>query len=258
MLRASRRLGCSARRGLVGPTRSLSAAAEASGWGPVTAAAGALETLHSATGLPWWLSLALGTLCARTALVPLAVQQARAGAGLAASLAAARSRGVDMRSPRALAAFLRSERAGGGVVPPHPAWTLAAPLAQLPVLVTGLMAVRRLALQPGLGLEEGGAAWVVDLTLPAVDLGALEAPLGPWGAALPALSAAIMFLNLQLSLGVVAGRDAPPLLRERPTRPSRLPALTPLAGHYKLAAEWLMVPMLIAGLTLPQAVFAYW
>ena len=30
------------------------------------------------------------------------------------------------------------------------------------------------------------------------------------------------------------------------------------AGHIKLAAEWLMVPMLVAGLTLPQAVFAYW
>lgn len=30
------------------------------------------------------------------------------------------------------------------------------------------------------------------------------------------------------------------------------------AGHYKLFLEWLMVPSLAAGLTLPQAVFCYW
>ena len=32
----------------------------------------------------------------------------------------------------------------------------------------------------------------------------------------------------------------------------------PSPGHYKLFLEWLMVPSLAAGLTLPQAVFCYW
>ncbi len=31
-----------------------------------------------------------------------------------------------------------------------------------------------------------------------------------------------------------------------------------LLGNYKLALEWLLLPTLLAGLTLPHAVFAYW
>ena len=61
-----------------------------------------------------------------------------------------------------------------------------------------------------------GLAVTISVAMPIIIASVLL--LGPWGAALPALSAAIMFANLQLSMGGVAGRDAPPLIRERPHR----------------------------------------
>ncbi len=71
--------------------------------------------------------------------------------------------------------FHQLRRAAGA---PHPVWVLASPLAQLPVFVTAMAAVRTMSLDGWPGFSEGGAAWFQDLTLPAVDLGSLVAPMG--------------------------------------------------------------------------------
>jgi YidC/Oxa1 family membrane protein insertase len=185
----------------------------------------------------------------RAALAPLALAQARASAGVGAALAAARASGADVATPRAVAAALAAHRAAAPPASraPHPAWIIAAPLAQIPVFVTALLAVRRLALAPGSPLHAGGAAWAADLTLPALDAASWSAPMGAAGAALPAAATLLMFANIQAAFGSGAsggGSAAPP-----PTR---------MMGNYKLALEWLLLPTLLAGLSLPHAVFAYW
>ena len=120
---------------------------------------------------------------------------------------------------------------------PHPAWLVAAPLVHIPVLATALMAVRRLTLEGGRGLDAGGALWFPDLTAPALDLAALATPMGPAGAVLPAAACGLYFANVQLSLGRA---DAGWLL------------------GFRTALEWLAVPLLLAGLQLPHGVLCYW
>ena len=107
----------------------------------------------------------------------------------------------------------------------------------IPVLATALMAVRRLTLEGGRGLDAGGALWFPDLTAPALDLAALATPMGPAGAVLPAAACGLYFANVQLSLGRA---DAGWLLGLR------------------TALEWLAVPLLLAGLQLPHGVLCYW
>jgi len=134
-------------------------------------------------------------------LVPLSVLQAQAGSGLSSVLATARAKGV-AGDVRAVAALLRAQRqsSGGGGMP-HPGWLLVAPIVQLPVFITAMLAVRRAALLPCEGMSTGGAAWFMDLTQPALDWGALTAPAGPWGAILPATAVGLMMLNIQQAFG---------------------------------------------------------
>lgn len=54
---------------------------------------------------------------------------------------------------------------------------VGSPLIQLPVFVTAVLAVRRLAQQPGIGLETGGALWFYDLTQTALNLDTVSAPM---------------------------------------------------------------------------------
>jgi hypothetical protein len=61
---------------------------------------------------------------------------------------------------------------------PHPIWVLASPLAQVPVFVTAMTAIRTMSLRGWPGFSDGGTAWFTDLTLPAMDLEAWTAPLG--------------------------------------------------------------------------------
>jgi hypothetical protein len=174
--------------------------------------------------------------------VPLALLQARAGAGLAASAAAAAKAGSPPPpSLRAAAsAALAAHAARPTPRPPHPAWVLVAPLAQAPVFITAMLAVRRLALAPDSPLRAGGALWCPDLTLSALELPTGLAPLGTPGLLLPALAAALLFANVQAAFGVL------------------LAAQRGWPGAIKLGLEWMTLPALVAGLTLPHAVMAYW
>ena len=163
-------------------------------------------TCQLARSLPSrWLSIAASTLCVRAALVPLSVVQARAGLGLATALASARAQGVDVAAPAKLAAFLRAHRRQHAGVP-HPAWVLVAPLVQLPVFVSAMLAIRRAALLPLDGMVTGGTAWFTDLTQAAVHWEALSAPAGPLGAVLPATAVGLMLLNIHTAFGPAGSR----------------------------------------------------
>lgn len=83
--------------------------------------------------------------------------------------------GLDPKDPSALARGFPAVRrtlaaATGGRPPPSPVWLVAAPAAQIPVFVTGILAVRRVAADgAALGLAQGGGLWFPDLTASAVD-----------------------------------------------------------------------------------------
>jgi hypothetical protein len=172
------------------------------------------------------------------ALLPATIKQARAGALL--NTAIARARGPDGQRPKSFPDIVRAamelRRRTNGT---HIAWLIGGPLIQLPVFITAVLAVRRLAVQPGIGLETGGALWFVDLTQAAIELETISAPMGTLGAVLPMATAAALFANINSGFGKIAETSGP-------------------AALFKLAMEWLTVATLVLGLQLPQAVHCYW
>ena len=131
------------------------------------------------------------------------VKQARAGALL--NTAMARARGPDGKPPKSFTDILHAagelRRRTGGT---HVGWLIGAPLVQLPVFVTSMLAVRRLADTPDIGLESGGALWLVDLTQQAISYDPIAVPMGTLGLVLPALTTAALFANINRSFGNVA------------------------------------------------------
>lgn len=71
----------------------------------------------------------------------------------------------------------------------------------MPVFVTALMAIRRMSNASWPGFSTEGALWFPDLSLPALDLANLTAPIGSVGAVLPAAIALALFQNLSISFG---------------------------------------------------------
>ena len=61
---------------------------------------------------------------------------------------------------------------------PHPFWIIGSPLVQLPLFITSMAAIRGMAVQGWPGFSSGGVAWFPNLTLPAMDLTSLTAPMG--------------------------------------------------------------------------------
>ena len=106
-----------------------------------------------------------------------------------------------------LARFHQLRQAAGA---PHPAWALASPLAQLPVFITAMAAIRTMSLSGWPGFSTGGGAWFPDLTLPAMDLATWTAPMGGWvqGHACPG-AAVLCVCGWMARWGGRAGRRLP-------------------------------------------------
>ena len=220
---------------------ALHDAASMSGFDPVGLTAAALEAAHTTTGLPWWATIACGAVAVRAGLFPFTVKQAKAGALLNTAIARARDR--DGKPPRDLASVLAAaselRRATDGV---SLGWLIGGPLIQLPTFVAAVMSVRRLVADDAVaakGLSSGGALWFPDLTEVAVHVDTATAPMGVYGAILPVAVAGALFANINNAWGGAAEKSKPALA-------------------LKLFMEWLTVPTLLVGLTLPQAVHMYW
>ena len=220
---------------------ALHDAASMSGFDPVGLTAAALEAAHTTTGLPWWATIACGAVAVRAGLFPFTVKQAKAGALLNTAIARARDRNgkppKDVASVLAAASELR--RATDGV---SLGWLIGGPLIQLPTFVVAVMSVRRLVADDAVaakGLASGGISWFSDLTEVAVHVDTATAPMGAYGAILPVAVAGALFANINNAWGGAAEKSKPALA-------------------LKLFMEWLTVPTLLIGLTLPQAVHCYW
>ncbi|KAL1510128.1 hypothetical protein AB1Y20_006460 [Prymnesium parvum] len=154
---------------------------------PVACAEHALSLVHTHTGLPWWATLAASSLALRLLLVPSVIAQPRLAALLAA--AARHAATGSSRAGRA-AAVARAFVAECRKAHVSPVATLAMPLIPLPVLLTSLIAVRRLVDEEkphAAELKSGGIAWFKDLTAP------------DCYAVLPIASLGLLIANLQQS-----------------------------------------------------------
>ena len=209
-----------------------------SSFDPVGIAATAIEQAHVMTGLPWWATFGCTALAVRASLFPFVLKQTRAGVLL--NTVKARARGPDGKPPETFQEVLTAagelrRRTNG--TPLY--WLVAGPVIQLPVFITAVLAVRRLAVTPGIGMETGGALWFPNLTEVALHMDAVVAPMGMAGAVLPCATAAALFLNVNSAWGKMAESNAG-------------------FQFVKLALEWLTLPTLLVGMVLPQAVHCYW
>ena len=209
-----------------------------SSFDPVGIAATAIEQAHVMTGLPWWATIGCTALAVRASLFPFVLKQTRAGVLL--NTVKARARGPDGKPPETFREVLAAAgelRRRTNATPLY--WLVAGPVVQLPVFVTAVLAVRRLAATPGIGMETGGALWFPNLAEVALHVDAVVAPMGMAGAVLPCATAAALFLNVNSAWGKIAETN-------------------PGFQFVKLALEWLTLPTLLVGMVLPQAVHCYW
>ena len=209
-----------------------------SSFDPVGIAATAIEQAHVMTGLPWWATIGCTALAVRASLFPFVLKQTRAGVLL--NTVKARARGPDGKPPETFREVLAATgelRRRTNATPLY--WLVAAPVIQLPVFVTAVLAVRRLAATPGIGMETGGALWFPNLAEVALHVDAVVAPMGMAGAVLPCATAAALFLNVNSAWGKIAETNRG-------------------FQFVKLALEWLTLPTLLVGMVLPQAVHCYW
>jgi tetratricopeptide (TPR) repeat protein len=241
----------------------------------------AVDALHAAGGLPWWATLGALGVAVRTAALPLSLKGARAGGAALPLLRRARAelaaaplpRGLaagaphPVPTPRELAARFHALRRAAGA--PHPLWVLAAPAVQLPLFIGAMATIRGMAARPWPGLEAGGAAWFPDLTLPALDLAALAAPLGAAGAALPVAIALATFANVDGALGAplrrleaeaaaAANASAESADSSAGAGDGNTAVQAWALGKVKLVLEWVTVPLFITALQLPHATLCYW
>lgn len=71
---------------------------------------------------------------------------------------------------------------------------------QLPVFITAVLAVRRMAAQQWPGFSTGGLAWFTDLTSGALVLEPISAPLGSAGIILPATVVGLLLANVNQAI----------------------------------------------------------
>ncbi|EFN57373.1 hypothetical protein CHLNCDRAFT_142761 [Chlorella variabilis] len=162
-----------------------------------------------------------------------------------------------------LARFHQLRQAAGA---PHPAWALASPLAQLPVFITAMAAIRTMSLSGWPGFSTGGGAWFPDLTLPAMDLATWTAPMGMAGVVLPVGIVLSMLANIDAAFTgkracrMVAGWQQLDAKRRQLPAGSRQQASVMLwvMGGLRLLLEWMMVPLFAIALQLPQGALCYW
>ncbi|MCO5552505.1 hypothetical protein L7F22_006017 [Adiantum nelumboides] len=150
------------------------------------------DTLNYLTGLPWWGTISVSAIILRALMLPLKVLQDR-------KLAEIRSQGPILQLERLARGLsqgklleecrqLRKRRQG--VSSPSFLWILGPGICiQVPLVLTIVWSLRRMAVEQHLGFATGGILWFMDLTVPGEGL---------VGAVLPLLVAAVYFGNVHV------------------------------------------------------------
>lgn len=142
------------------------------GWSPSGLVQHCLEFLHTSTGLPWWATIALGTVVVKTIMFPVILKGQKNSIHmnnnlpqmqlLQAKMSEARSTGNQMEAARyasELMTFMKEKNV-------NPIKNMIIPLVQAPVFISFFFALRGMANLPMESFKTGGMLWFVDLTIP--------------------------------------------------------------------------------------------
>ena len=212
---------------------------------------------------PWWATLMTGGAAVRLGLYPLTRRAQESTSMVVSAFRQAQEQALQDivenqegapvdRSPSRTEVVRRARE----IIRAHPqrtspVWMVAAPVAQVTVLVYGLYSVRYMAKEGWSGLAAGGPAWAVDLTLPAVDVATATAPLGMQGIIMPAaLLGGFMTSISRIRPGRTENGGKALTEREQVQRW--------LMGHMSTLLEVLTIPLVFGVLTSPQAPLYYW
>ena len=140
---------------------------------PMAACEWVLLGVNEMTGLPWWGSIVLSTVVARSLMVPLQVMQSRSTARMTAIKPQMDVLGAKMKAAYAKKTTEGFDEAGKiqlelqklmSVNKVKPWTTLISVLGTIPVWMTFFFTLRMMMHRDGVGMAEGGALWFSDLT----------------------------------------------------------------------------------------------
>ncbi|EDW05095.1 GH23226 [Drosophila grimshawi] len=203
------------------------------GWSPVGMVQQCMEFLHCTWDIPWWGTIAIGTICVRTLIFPLVILAQRNSARMSNNMpqmqvlqlkmTEARQSGNAIESARyaqEMMLFMREK----GV---NPLKNMIVPLAQAPLFLSFFMGLRQMANTPVESMRDGGLFWFTDLTMA-----------DPFYL-LPVITSATLYLTIEL------GTDS-----------ARLSAANMNTMKYVLRA----LPIVIFPFTMnfPAAILTYW
>ena len=226
-----------------------------------------LQGVHDITGLPWWTTLALTAASIRLALFPITIKGQHALGSVASSFRVAsreikalnKDRSTDNEnnkrysgSSNSMAVAKRAREILRLTGAPTPAWIIASPAVNISVLFYGLYSVRHMAAISWPGFEREGPFWAADLTLPAVDLASMTAPLGMQGVIMPA--SLVITLHLTFSRLRQMSMETPSTEQDSEQQKVARWVLSNIATLLEL----MTIPVLIGSLTSPQAPLYYW
>ncbi|CAN7991811.1 unnamed protein product, partial [Ixodes hexagonus] len=142
------------------------------GWSPSGMVQHSLDLLHSSTGLPWWATIALGTVVVKLLVFPAIIKGQKNSIHmnnhlpqmqlLQAKLSEARNSGNQMEGKLSLAIlmlFMKEKEI-------NPIKNMIIPMVQAPVFISFFFALRGMANLPMESFKTGGMLWFTDLTIP--------------------------------------------------------------------------------------------
>lgn len=137
-----------------------------------------LVGMHDATGLPWWLSIALTTISLRVTLLPLVILQARQSSNVARfkpqlDHLQENVKKAQLEAGKSMQHMKQAEQAANDLKDFYkkhnmrPFLSLAMALGQMPIWMSMFFALRDMAARSGdpFGFASGGALWWTDLTV---------------------------------------------------------------------------------------------
>jgi len=141
------------------------------GWTPVGIVQNILEYFHIGLDLPWWGTIAIGTVCVRCLLFPLVILAQRNAAKMNNNMPQMQVLQLKMTEARQTGNALDAARYGQEMMQfmkekeLNPIKNMLVPLAQAPIFISFFMGLRQMANAPVASMAHGGLFWFTDLTL---------------------------------------------------------------------------------------------
>ncbi|XP_008559221.1 mitochondrial inner membrane protein OXA1L [Microplitis demolitor] len=141
------------------------------GWSPIGIIQQLLDMVHVSCGLPWWATIALGTVCVRTLLFPLVVISQRSTANLHNTLPGLQKIQNKITEARAVGDQLQAARYSQELMfymkenQCNPLKSMIVPLCQAPIFISFFFGLKRMTNLPVDSMRQGGLWWFTDLTV---------------------------------------------------------------------------------------------